>query len=389
MIYMIGVSKDVPLNIRQKLSFTKSRLRDALLSIKLYVEGCVILSTCNRTEIYVEGNNKVDEIIDILGFRDFKDTFFYKEERECIEHLLNVACGFYSNILGEEQILGQVRDALIVSEELKVISGTLKRLFDVAISCGKEFRFKSSLYKYPVSSSSIVIDYCRKNGVKRYMLIGYGDVNRLTAKYILSNEFDILYIAVRDVEKVNIEDKRVVAINFKDKAQYIRDVEGIICATSAPHTVLRRDELKDFRGYIFDLAVPRDVEDVKDLVDVVYFDIDAITAINDRNVEMRRRIMEENRYIIEKYRDEFTNYIKIRGLSDVIRKLQKSSDNVYKKRLKRYINKYPDSDFKTLEILFKSTSDAYVNRAIEVLKQELIEGRGEECLRIVEKIFMI
>ncbi|SHE28799.1 MULTISPECIES: glutamyl-tRNA reductase [Caloramator] len=389
MIYMIGVSKDVPLNIRQKLSFTKSRLMDALLSIKLYVEGCVILSTCNRTEIYVEGDNKVDEIIDILGFRDFKDTFFYKEERECIEHLLNVACGFYSNILGEEQILGQVRDALIVSEELKVISGTLKRLFDVAISCGKEFRFKSSLYKYPVSSSSIVIDYCRKNGVKRYMLIGYGDVNRLTAKYILSNEFDILYIAVRDVEKVNIEDKRVVAINFKDKAQYIRDVEGIICATSAPHTVLRRDELKDFRGYIFDLAVPRDVEDVKDLVDVVYFDIDTVTSINDRNVEMRRRIMEENRYIIQKYRDEFINYIKIRGLSDVIRKLQKSSDNVYKKRLKRYINKYPDSDFKTLEILFKSTSDAYVNRAIEVLKQELIEGRGEECLRIVEKIFMI
>lgn len=203
-----------------------------------------------------------------------------------------------------------------------MISGTLKRL-DVAISCGKEFRFKSSLYKYPVSSSSIVIDYCRKNGVKRYMLIGYGDVNRLTAKYILSNEFDILYIVVRDVEKVNIEDKRVVAINFKDKAQYIRDVEGIICATSAPHTVLKRDELKDFRGYIFDLAVPRDVEDVRDLVDIVYFDIDTVTSINDRNVEMRRRIMEENRYIIEKYRDEFTNYIKIRGLSDVIRKLKK------------------------------------------------------------------
>lgn len=81
MIYMIGVSEDVPLNIRQKLSFTKSRLRDALLSIKLYVEGCVILSTCNRTEIYVEGDNKVDEIIDILEFRDFKDTFFIKRKR--------------------------------------------------------------------------------------------------------------------------------------------------------------------------------------------------------------------------------------------------------------------------------------------------------------------
>ncbi|CDF57298.1 glutamyl-tRNA reductase [Thermobrachium celere] len=389
MIYMIGISKDVPLDIRQKLSFTKSRHKEILFNIKQIVDGCVLLLTCNRTEVYIEGEKKIDEIIEVLGFNDFKEILFIKEEKECVLHLLNVACGFDSKILGEEQILGQIRDALTLSEELKTVSGTLKRLFDVALSCGKEFRTKSSLNRYPVSSSSIVVNYCKKQGLRRYMLLGFGDVNKLTAKYILSSNFDVLYIAVRDIEKVDIEDSRVNIINFKDKDKYIKDVEGIIAATSAPHIVLKKEELKEFRGYIFDLAVPRDVEDVSDIKDIVYFDIDTITSINDENKDKRKRVMEENRFIIDKHLEEFMNYLNTRCLSDVIKKLQNSSDRVYKRRLKTYLNKYPKCDFETLEVLFKSTSDAYVNRAIEVLKQEYLEGRGEECLRIVEKIFMI
>ncbi|WDC85617.1 hypothetical protein PL321_04865 [Caloramator sp. mosi_1] len=262
-------------------------------------------------------------MLEVLNFKDFRDVLFIKEEKECVLHLLNVACGFDSIILGEEQILGQIRDALILAEDLRVISGTLKRLFDEAISCGKEFRVKSRLNTYPVSSSSIIANYCRKRRIRRYMLIGFGDVNRLTLKYILSSNFDVLYIAVRDVDKVDIEDTRISVINFKDKNRYIEDVECIISATSAPHIVLKREDLKSFKGYVFDLAVPKDVEDIADIRDIVYFDIDTIKAINDENIEIRRRTMEENRYVIDEHLEKFMSFVNTRCLSDVIKRLQK------------------------------------------------------------------
>lgn len=389
MIYLIGVSKDVPINIREQLAMTNSRLKSNLVRLKDIVCGCVILSTCNRTEIYIEGDIKFDETLEILGFGAFREYFYIKKNNECVEHLFNVSCGFDSKILGEEQILGQVKDSLIISEEVGSISGNLKRMFDMAIACSREFRYRSKLNEFPISSSSIAVNISKKNMIKRYMLIGFGDVNSLSLKYILDSNFEIVYIAVRDVNKVDIDDEKIKVIDFKEKDKFIEDVECIISATSAPHFVLKRNEIKNFKGHIFDLAVPRDVEYDDCLKDIIYYDIDKISAINDENIKLRKHRMTENRYIIYKYVGEFINYLNLRDISSSINKIKKHSSGIYKKRYKTYINKHPNCDKKTLEMLFKSTADAFTNRAIEVLKEEYLNGRGEECLRIIEKIFMV
>ncbi|MCX7951647.1 MAG: glutamyl-tRNA reductase [Clostridiales bacterium] len=389
MIYLIGVSKDVPINIREQLSMTNSKLKSNLVRLKEIVCGCVILSTCNRTEIYLEGEIKFDEILETLGFNSFKEYFYIKTTNDCVEHLFNVSCGFDSKILGEEQILGQVKDALIISEGIGSISGNLKRMFDMAIACGREFRQKSKLIEFPISSSSIAVNISKKNRIKRYMLIGFGDVNSLSLKYILDSDFDFIYIVVRDINKVDIDDKRIRVIDFKEKNRFIQYVECIISATSAPHFVLKKDEIENFKGYIFDLAVPRDVEYDDCFKDIIYYDVDKISAINDENIKLRKHRMIENRYIVYKYVGEFINYLNLREISCSINKIKQHSNGIYKKRYKTYINKHPNCDKKTLEILFKSTADAFSNRAIEVLKEEYLNGRGEECLRIIEKIFMI
>lgn len=186
------------------------------------------------------------------------------------------------------------------------------------------------------------------------MLIGFGDVNSLSLKYILDSDFDFIYIAVRDINKVDIDDKRIRVIDFKEKNRFIQDVECIISATSAPHFVLKKDEIENFKGYIFDLAVPRDVEYCDCFKDIIYYDVDKISAINDENIKLRKHRMIENRYIVYKYVGEFINYLNLREISCSINKIKQHSNGIYKKRYKTYINKHPNCDKKTLEILLKA-----------------------------------
>lgn len=140
---------------------------------------------------------------------------------------------------------------------------------------------------------------------------------------------------------------------------------------------------------IYDLAVPRDVEEeIAELDYVEVYDIDKISCMNDENCQKREQIMINNRYILDKYIKEFLDWQKIREISPEIRKLKKYGEDVYRKRYKTFKNKKYTKDNDALaEILLRSTSDAFVNRAIEVLKEEQLKGRLDECLSIIERIF--
>ncbi|KNF07352.1 glutamyl-tRNA reductase [Gottschalkia purinilytica] len=394
MIQLIGVRHNVELNIREKLSIISKRLERSLDSLREVCDEVVILSTCNRTEIYFnspyEDDRIIDEIFAKLGWdKNLVEHTFYLKENKAIEHLMNVVCGFDSIIFGEEQILGQVKNAYDISLKSRTIRSELSRLFQIAISCGKKFRFKSQLYKVPVSSSSIVVNEGRKRGIKNFMILGFGEVGSLTSKYILSGDYEKLYIVVRDKDNVDIKNEKVKIINFKDRADYYKYVDCIISCTSAPHTVIAKEDLPNKEMLIFDLAVPRDVdEDVYDLSNVEVYDIDKIGHINDENHSKRKVVMNKNRYIIDEHINEFLNWQTIRQITPYIVKIKDKGEDIYKSRYTTFKNKKETKDNeKLVEIMLKSTSNAYINKAIEVLKEEYLEGRGEECLRIIEKIF--
>ena len=165
------------------------------------------------------------------------------EGEKAIQHLMEVVCGFDSLLLGEDQILGQVRDAYEVTKGLKTSKKELQRLFENAIACGKQFRTKSKISEIPVSSSSMVVKKAVDRGLKNFMILGYGAVGELTSKYVLEAKIDLLYIAVRDKQKVNIEDVRVKIILFNDIQKYYDKVDCVISCTTAPHTVVHLKEL--------------------------------------------------------------------------------------------------------------------------------------------------
>jgi glutamyl-tRNA reductase len=399
MIHLIGIRQDFTLDIRSKFAIVPIKIERNLKKLLRNYEEAVIISTCNRTEIYVStagcDSDIVNNIFRLLKWDvKYREYTFHMKGEEAAVHLLELCCGFHSKILGEDQILGQVKAAQEASQKVKGLKNGLQRLFQIAVTCGKEFRTEAEIRKIPVSSSSIVVQECIKRAVKRFMLIGYGEVGSLVAKYIFENDFEILYICVREPEKLKSDVQlkgrsNVKLISFEERRGLYSDVQCIISCTSAPHTIVHRADLAGNNLLIYDLSVPRDVdEDAAELPNVLLKNIDAISSIDEENKLKRRKRMEECYYIIEKHMKIYREWLSIREITPHIRKFMEKGEKIYKERYKVFKNKRHTKDNAYLaEVLIKSASNAYINRAIEVLKEEKLKGREDECLRILEKIF--
>lgn len=397
MIGLIGIKKNTPIEIREKLSIHPNKIEQYTQELLKLLKEVVILSTCNRTEIYFndfsENEEILKEIFDVFNWDyEFREYVFVIRGSSAPKHLFEVCCGFHSKIVGEDQILGQVRNAYEYALQYKSVSQELHRLFQEAVTCGKKFKNEAKLFEIPVSSASIVANESIDRGCKRFMVMGYGDVGKLVMKYILSHKVEKVYLVVRNMKiKEEIEDERIEVISFSEKNEYIDDVDCIIGCTSAPHTVLNKDHIneKGSRLLIYDLAVPRDVENkVVELDRVEVHNIDDISTINDENKRLRVEKMQENKYILDKYFNEFDEWVKLRKVSDKIQNIKLLGDEVCEKRMTTFKNKCKDEkDIDLANMLIKSTSDFYINRAIKLIKEETLKGREEECLEIIEKIF--
>lgn len=396
MIQMIGIRKNTEVHIREKLTVMPANLEYATKELLTICKEVIIVSTCNRTEIYfsADDHNKgiVETIFDILKWDSlYMEHIFHLKQNEVVRHLLEVACGFHSKILGEDQILGQIKKSFEFAKRINSAGKYLSRLFQEAITCSKKFRNKSKLQEIPISSSSIVIREAKKRNVRKYMILGYGEVGKLTAKYILDSGYDMLYIGVRNPDSVDIAGENIKVVDFGARSDYYKEIECIISCTASPGIVVKKEELPQKSLLIFDLAVPRDVEEsIAGLGNVELFDIDKVSALHDETYMKRKASMESGKYIINEAIEKYKEWLDLDSLSKTIQMMSESANIVSTKRFKTFKNKMHTKDnLELAEILIKSTSNAYLNRSIEVLKDEYLNGRGEECLNILKKIFQI
>lgn len=281
------------------------------------------------------------------------------------------------------------------SESLKLNGANkeLGRLFQQSITCGKKFKTEAKLYEIPVSSVSVAVSKLIKENCKKVMVIGYGEIGKLTIKYLLSHKLDEIYLVVRDTTKVtDLNHTNVNIISFTDKNNYINEMDSVISCTSAPHVVVSRNDINKNGNkiYIFDMAVPRDIEPEVGLLErAEVYNIDEISNIEDENRFLRLQRMNEYKYIIYEFINEYEDWKSLRELSPIIADLNKKGTEIYSKRFSTYKNKNKSlEDEDLVKVLLKSTSDVYIHRAIEVLKEEKLKGCDEECIRIVKKIFL-
>lgn len=397
MLGLVGIKKNTDISTREKLSIISSKKEEILKELLCEFDEVVILNTCNRTEIYINYSCKEDLVIDKVFMKlnwdiSLKKYVFLMDERSTIKHIFQVSSGYHSKIKGESQILGQVKDSYRDSCKISGATKSLGRLFECATACGKKFRAKAKLYEIPVSSISIVVNKLLELKCKKVMVLGYGYMGKLAIKYLLQSNIEEIILVLRDISKANdISDKRVKVINFKEKNKYINYMDGIIACTSAPHSVVLESDIMKTGNkiYCFDLAVPRDIDkEVLKLERIEVYNIDEISKIDDKNKVLRLERMNQYEYIINDSMDEYIKWLEFRELSPEIKKIKENAENVYKRRLKTYINKSKKIDESELvEKLLKSITNLYSNRAIEILKEEKLKGSEKECLKIIKRIF--
>ncbi len=309
-VVMVGTNhKFCPIQIREKLYFSKAEIKDALLSLKEFVNGLVILSTCNRIELYASvkdseiGISRLKSLIlsnsSQLAF-DINKYLYTYQDKEAIFHLFKIACGIDSQIIGETQIAEQVNSAFQKSRKFGLTDGFLEDIFEKALEISHKVRSETEISKGEISLASILMEVIRlrfgsiKN--KNILIIGVGKISELVIKYLKEEEIKAVFICNRTYEKAqelarNIDAEVVRFDGLKDK---LKEADIVISATASPHLILKREDFTDFekQRLIIDLAIPRDVDpQVRYLKGITLFCLDDLDFIIEKNLTKRKRAL--------------------------------------------------------------------------------------------------
>jgi glutamyl-tRNA reductase len=318
-IVVVGLShKTAPIEVREKLNFPEATVPDALRKLMSYegIRESLILSTCNRVEIYasvpdtVTGIERIKQFISDyhgLSREVLEQSLYVYPDAQGVRHTFRVASSLDSMVLGEAQILGQLKDAFDIALKTKTTSTILNKLIKKAISVAKRVRTETRLAEGAVSISSAAVELAKKifgelEG-KVVMLLGAGEMAELAAQHLLGNGVKNIMVANRTFERAEelAKEFKGDAIRFEHFPDALVMVDILICATGAPHYVVKRDivtrALKERRNkpiFMIDISNPRNIEPEVDKIDNVYlYDIDDLQGKVDVNTEGRAKEAEK------------------------------------------------------------------------------------------------
>ena len=411
-IGVVGVNHNLaPINVREAVSFTDTKKIEAInILLDSEIDEIVILSTCNRSEIYISGENiqqKVDEVAnfykDYFGVKDIEQYLFKKTNLEAIQHLFDVTAGLDSLVVGEDQILGQVKDAHEFCMKLGATKKVFNKLFRDAVTTSKEIKTITKISQQPLSISYIGVKLLKeKMGTlegKNALIVGLGKMNLLTLNHLEEENVKNIYIANRNIEKTKeIENKfdNIIPIEYSDRHKIIQEksIDIVISATSSPHLVIKYDDMPklDKKIYIMDIALPRDIDTkLKELNYFELYDIDDLKEIHDKNDIKRNELAQKAQEIIKIKIDEFTEWLDLTFIDPTIQSLNSKCIEIKEDTLE-YIFRKIDLNQREQKIIDKMLGSALkrvIREPIINLKQVKNKGQREEYIKVIEDLFEI
>lgn len=411
-IGVVGVNHNLaPINVREAVSFTDTKKIEAInILLDRDIDEIVILSTCNRSEIYISGENiqqKVDEVAnfykDYFGVKDIEQYLFKKINLEAIQHLFDVTAGLDSLVVGEDQILGQVKDAHEFCMKLGATKKVFNKLFRDAVTTSKEIKTITKISQQPLSISYIGVKLLKeKMGTlegKNALIVGLGKMNLLTLNHLEEENVKNIYIANRNIEKTKeIENKfdNIIPIEYSDRHKIIQEksIDIVISATSSPHLVIKYDDMPKLNKkiYIMDIALPRDIDTkLKELDYVELYDIDDLKEIHDKNDIKRNELAQKAQEIIKIKIDEFTEWLDLTFIDPTIQSLNSKCIEIKEDTLE-YIFRKIDLNQREKKIIDKMLGSALkrvIREPIINLKQVKNKGQREEYIKVIEDLFEI
>lgn len=323
-LFVLGINHQrAPVAIREKLSFPNSKLRKALHHLLCFdgVDGGVILSTCNRSEIYVSTHSSlfITERLKRLftdfqkvDLKDLSPYLYCLRNVNVVKHLFRVSSGLESQVLGENEILGQVKRAYFEAMAVKATDVTMERMFERAIKIGKKVRRETNISQGSTSLSSMAIKLAeRKFNLKNktILLVGINKINEQIARYLNERNIQTVIVANRTYEKA-IKLAQYLggkAIHFDQFKKDLHVVDIIISSTAAPHLILKKREVeaslkqRNRELLLIDIAVPRDIDpDIKSLKGVTLYNLDDFNQVIRENLVKKREEALKAEHLINK-----------------------------------------------------------------------------------------
>ena len=387
---VVGLNHNTaPVEVRETIAVSNENLEAAYQEIyrndRIY--EAMILSTCNRVEYYIVTDDYMCNSEAILAFISEhskisseilkKYTYVYCGE-DAITHLFKVACGLDSLVLGEPQILGQVKDAFAKSKEFSTKTTYLKKIEEATFKIAKKVRTNTGISENPVSVSYAAVELAKKIfGIlskSRALIIGAGEMCELAAKHLKSAEVKEIFVTNRTFERAEKLAAEVGGkpIPFDSFINMLNEVDIIISSTGSETFILNYDEMKNIMGhrkhkpmFLIDIAVPRDIDPkVNELENIYSYDIDDLKAVVEANIKAREKEAKKALEMVEHATSDFLNWMESLKIVPIIKNLRGKFESIKDIEIERFCSKknLNGSDKELLNELLIS----YMNKVLHI-----------------------
>ncbi len=402
-IYAFGINhKTAPVEIRERVAFTPEKMPDALR--ELTAQNCVleaaILSTCNRTEIYL---GMADDDVEIVleWFRNFHqlarsdvEPYFYAHpERDAVRHILRVASGLDSLVLGEPQILGQMKQAYSAANNAGTVGHMLNKLFQHTFSVAKQVRTDTAIGASPVSVAFAAVSLSKQIfsdlGEHTALLIGAGETIELVARHLHESGINQIIVANRTVEKAHTlaQEFGGYAIALSEIPDHLHEADIVISSTASQLPILGKGAVeaalrkrKHRPMFMVDIAVPRDIEtQVGELDDVYLYSVDDLHDIIQEGLKSRQEAAQQAEEIIDTQVSHFMGWIRSLDAVDTIRSYRQmcetTRDEASEMALRQLRNGRNPED--VINELARQLTNRLMHAPCDRMKQAGFDGRSE------------
>ncbi len=412
---LVGLShKTAPVEVREKLAIPESALPRALAALEHHgVREGLILSTCNRVEVFARGEPATDLTRSLPNFlADFHGLpltaihkyLYHYTQREAIRHVFRVAASLDSMVVGEPQILGQVKSAYAAARAAGIASGLMEEVMTRAFGVAKKIRNETGIAQTAVSISYAAVELARKifgslEG-KHVLLIGAGKMSELAARHLLRSGAASLRITNRSLERATELAASFCgqAVPFEQLFDQVAQADIILSSTGAPHFIVKKEDgprllarRKNRPMFFIDIAVPRDIDPELNKIDNIFlYDVDDLQNVIEANLLGRRREAERGEQILELEVDRFLARLKTLEVVPTIVSLQERFEQIRQREVERLRSKLgplsADQE-QALDALTRGIIHKVLHDPITQLKSSAQEPDGLKIVELVRKVF--
>lgn len=410
-ISLVGIShKTAPVAVRERFALSGDEVSRALKLLGASHEGAAVLSTCNRTEVYVTGPAPVRDPEPIVGALarargvappEAGAPFSVRTGRDAVRHLFRVAAGVESMVVGEAEILGQVRSAFAAATAARTHNAVLSRLFHSAIRVGRRARNETHIGRHAVSVSSTAVTLARRTvadlSSSTVLVVSAGGAGKLTARSLSEAGVQRMLVTSRTFERARelATDLGAAPVPFNRLDWALAEADIVITSTGAPEFLIGPELVRTSRDgddrplLLIDIAVPRDVDPaVRTLPGVHLFDIDDLRSVARENLNARRAEVQRVEVIVEEEVARFSDWLRSLQVAPTIAALRQRAEEIQRLELERTLprlNLDPEARRRV-----EAMSEAIVKRLLhDPIARLKHEADGERYVPSVRELFCL